>query len=247
MKKTFTLLATMVLSLSLFAYYGQSKLSVSSTGNANIRVMVDGNKYKASNNQVMISNLSEGYHAIKVYQLKYNRNDNRVFGVNVSNNNYQLVYSGNVYLKPQYHLDILINRFGKAFTDEQPINAGYYDGEDDDWGDNNNNNNWNNGNGGYNNQAMDARAFDQFKQTLKNESFDATKQTIAKQVISTNFFTSTQVREIIQQFNFENSKLEIAKYAYKYTIDKGSYFLLNDAFNFSSSKDELMRYIQAYK
>lgn len=246
MKKTFTLLGTMILSLSLFAHDGTSKLSVSSTGNANIRVMVDGNKYKVNNNQVMINNLNEGYHTIKIFQLQNSRNGNRVFGVNVTNN-YQLVYSGNVYLKPQYHFDILINRFGKVFTDEQSISAGYYEDEDDNWGDNNDN--WNNGNSnnGYNNQAMNARIFDQFIQNLKNESFDATKQSIAKQVISANYFTSSQVREIIQQFSFENSKLEIAKYAYKYTIDKGSYFLLNDAFTFSNSKEELMRYIQAYK
>ncbi len=244
MKKTFTLLTVMTLSLSLLAYNGPSRLSVFSTGNANIRVMVDGNKYKANNNEVMISNLNEGYHTIKIFQLKNSRNDNRVFGVNVMNN-YQLVYNGNVYLKPQYHFDILINRFGKVFTDEQPISTSYYD-DNDDWGDNNNNNR-DNGGGGYNNRSMDGSAFDQFKQVLKNESFDATRQSIAKQVISANYFTSAQVKEIIQQFSFENSKLEIAKYAYKYTVDKGSYFLLTDAFTFSSSKDELMRYIQAYK
>jgi Domain of unknown function (DUF4476) len=34
---------------------------------------------------------------------------------------------------------------------------------------------------------------------------------------------------------------------YKYTLDKGSYFLINDAFTFSSSKEELMRYIQTVK
>ena len=241
MKKTFTLLTTMILSVSLYAYYGQSRLSVSTTGNTKIRVMIDGNKYRADNNLVMIDNLNEGYHSVKIFQLKNSRNNNWGNGMS----SYQMVYSGNVYLKPQYHVDIVVNRFGKAFTDEQPISAGYYE-EEDDWGNDDRNNNKNEG-GGYIDQTMIASAFEQFKQNLKNESFDDTKQNIAQQVISTNYFTSSQVREIMQQFSFESSKLEIAKYAYKYTVDKGSYFLVNDVFVFSTSKDELMRYIQAYK
>ena len=245
MKKAFTFFAAMAVSLNLSAYYGPSKLSISTTGISNIRVMVDGNRIRANNNAVMINNLNEGYHTIRIYQLKTSRGGGLGNGNGGNNmNNYQLVYNSSIFLKPQYHVDIVINRFGKAFTDEQPIGAGYYE-EDDDWG---NNDNWNNNNGsGYNNTAMDARVFEQFKQSLRKEIFDDSRQNIAKQTISTNYFTSTQVREILQLFNFENSKLEIAKYAYKYTVDKGSYFLLNDVFAFSTSKDELLRYIQSYK
>ena len=243
MKKTFTLLAAMVFSLSVFAYYGQSKLSIFGYGNMNIRVMVDGIKYRSTNNQVIISNLSDGNHTIRIFQLKNTRGGN--WGNSGNNmNNYQLVYNSNLFIKPQYQVDIVINRFGKVFTDEQPISMGYYD-EEDDWG--NNNDNWNNNGGGYNNQAMDARLFDQFKQSLKNAMFDDTRLNTAKQVIASNYFSSTQVREIIQQFSFENNRLEVAKYAYKYTIDKGSYFLVNDAFTFSTTREELTRYIQAYK
>jgi hypothetical protein len=44
-------------------------------------------------------------------------------------------------------------------------------------------------------------------------------------------------------FSFESSRLEFAKFAYKYTWDINNYFLLNDAFDFESSIDELNKYI----
>ena len=108
-----------------------------------------------------------------------------------------------------------------------------------------NNNNGQYNNNQYNNQGMNAQSFEQFKQSLHNEFFDNTKLAIAKQTIASNYFTSHQVKEIVQQFNYENSKLDIAKYAYQYTLDKGSYYLVNDAFGYSSSKEELSAYVQS--
>ena len=245
MKKTFTLFAAMLLTVMMYAYPNQSVISISSNSKTAIRVMIDGNRYRASNNAVLINNLNAGYHSIKVYQLKKNYGGIRNGSFN---NNYQLVYDANVYVKPQYYVDIIINRFGKAFFDEQPIAAGYSgDDDDDDWGDNNANNNWNNNHDYNTNRPMNTQSFDRFKEFLRNESFDNTRINIAKQVISTNWFTTAQVREIMGFFSFENSKLDIAKYALKYTVNKGDYFTLADEFSFSSNKDELMRYIQANK
>ena len=65
--------------------------------------------------------------------------------------------------------------------------------------------------------------------------------------MSGNYFTTVQVKEIVQLFSFENSKLDIAKHAYKNTIDKGNYFTVADCFTFSNNKDELMRYIREYR
>lgn len=238
MKKIFTLIIAMVLTVSLYAYYGQSKLSISATGKANLRVMVDGNKYRANNNVIMINDLEEGYHTIKIFLLKNKKGG--VFGN--PNKGYQQVYSSRVYVKSGYFTDIVVNRFGKAFIDEQPVTYGYYDEEDDDWYDIRNT-----GGENYDNQAMNTQSFEQFKRAIKNEHFDDTRLSIAKQVISSNYFTSAQVKEIVQQFSFESSKLDIAKYAYKYTLDKGSYFIVNEVFSFSSSKEELQKYILANK
>ena len=45
-------------------------------------------------------------------------------------------------------------------------------------------------------------------------------------------------------FTFENNRLEVAKYAYRKTVDKHNYFQLNEALTFSSSKDDLARFIR---
>jgi hypothetical protein len=85
--------------------------------------------------------------------------------------------------------------------------------------------------------------FEAAKGTISSKSFDDSKLTIAKQIIATNCLLSSQVRELMQLFSFEDSKLDLAKYAYGYTYDIGNYFKVNDAFTFESSIDELNTYI----
>ncbi|MFZ1452230.1 MAG: DUF4476 domain-containing protein [Ferruginibacter sp.] len=236
MKKTSTLLTALFFSAILFA---QSKLSISASGNADIRVMVDGIRYTSNGRDIVISNLKNGNHTVKIFRASNERN--RYNGNNRSNG-YQLVYSNNLFVKPQYHVDITINRFGKAFVDEQVISGGYND-DDDDWGVDNNDQYYDRGS----RRAMDNNAFQQLKQSIGNESFDNTRLKVAKQFIATNYFTTAQVKELVLLFSFENSRLDIAKYAYDYTVDKGNYFLINDAFSFSNSKDALMDYIKNRK
>jgi len=247
MKKFFTLIAVLSTTFSLFAQTDETykkgnnylgRLSVSTVTNYPVKVSIDGNIYngKISDDGLMVNDIKAGYHSIKVYRQKKLRYAND----NWANRNIQLIYEGNIYVKPQYHVDVTINRFGKAFIDEQRMNAGYYDDTDNNghggWGDDNN----------YN-QQMNSRSFDQFKQVIRNESFDNTRLTLAKQTIASNYFSAAQVKELVGLFSFENSKLDIAKYSYKYTLDKNNYFVLNDAFSYSSSKEELARYIQGYR
>ena len=84
------------------------------------------------------------------------------------------------------------------------------------------------------------------KDAISKQSFNSTKVTVAKQVIAAKqCFSADQVREIVKLFSFEDSRLEIAKYAYDYCIEKRNYFKVNDAFSFSSSTEELAKYINS--
>jgi hypothetical protein len=236
MKKTFTLLAALFFSTILFA---QSKLSISASGNADIRALVDGVKYTSNGRDIVINNLKNGNHSVKIFRAV---NDRNRYNSNNRSNGYQLVYNNNLFVKPQYHVDITINRFGKAFVDEQMISGGYNE-DDDDWGVDNNDQYYDRDS----RRAMDKTAFQQLKQSIDNEAFENTKLKVAKQFIATNYFTTAQVKELVLLFSFENNRLDIAKYAYDYTIDKGNYFLVNDAFSFSNSKEALMDYIKNRK
>jgi hypothetical protein len=146
------------------------------------------------------------------------------------------------------HTDIVINRFGRAWVNQRNVNDSNNDrnGNDNGW----NNGSWNNGNGGWSNgnwnytQAMSTTSFEQFKQTLFNQAFESNRLTMAKQVISNNWFTTDQVRDLMKQFNFENNKLDLAKHAYQFTIDRNNYFVLTNELTFNTNKEALMRHIQ---
>jgi hypothetical protein len=78
---------------------------------------------------------------------------------------------------------------------------------------------------------------------INSSTFESSKILIAKQAISSNYFFARQVKQLLSLFTFESSKLEIAKLAYLKTLDKGNFFLVNDAFTFESSIDELNEFI----
>ena len=85
--------------------------------------------------------------------------------------------------------------------------------------------------------------YESAKSTIDGKSFESDKLTIAKQIASSNCLTSQQVKGIMGLFSFEDSKLDFAKFAYSHTYDKGNYYKVNDAFQFSSSTDALNQYI----
>ncbi|MCX6249122.1 MAG: DUF4476 domain-containing protein [Bacteroidetes bacterium] len=87
--------------------------------------------------------------------------------------------------------------------------------------------------------------FQDVKQTIESKSFEDSKLTIAKEVISATCMFASEVREIMELFSFENTRLEFAKFAYRYTFDLGNYYKVNAAFQFESSIDDLKKYIQA--
>lgn len=94
---------------------------------------------------------------------------------------------------------------------------------------------------------MNPQNFQRAKQTISNTDFSSDKQTIAKQIVSSNCLTAQQVKEIAALFDFEKDKLEFAKFAYKYTYDIENYFIINDIFDFSSSIQELNNYINSVR
>jgi hypothetical protein len=134
-----------------------------------------------------------------------------------------------------------VNRFGKTLVDEHRIDQDdeWYNDEDD-YSNNNSNNGWNNGYG----NVMSTREFNDVKDQIRREWFEANRLTSAKVIMDKENFTSQQVKELMLLFTFENNRLEVAKYAYRKTVDKQNYYQLNDAFTFNSSKDELARFIR---
>lgn len=79
--------------------------------------------------------------------------------------------------------------------------------------------------------------------TIENASFDSDKLIIAKQAARSGRLRSSEVLRIMELMSFDSSKLKFAKYAYEYVVDPANYYIVNKAFTFSSSIDDLDRYI----
>jgi hypothetical protein len=89
--------------------------------------------------------------------------------------------------------------------------------------------------------------FEKVKKSIYSKSTEDSRLSAARQVIAANCFLCEQVKAIILLFGFEDTRLELAKYAYGYTYDIGNYYQLNDAFTFESSIKELNEYINSFR
>jgi hypothetical protein len=91
--------------------------------------------------------------------------------------------------------------------------------------------------------VMSNEQFNNLRNAVKDSNFDDQRLEIAKQGIKANTLSIDQIRALIDVFSFESSKVEIAKFAYNYTPDKNRYTELYSVFKFSSSTDEVIKYI----
>ena len=92
--------------------------------------------------------------------------------------------------------------------------------------------------------CMSDRDFEEARAALSGESFDNTRLTLAKQIVTSNPLRASQVAEICKLFSFESNRLDFAKFAYPYCVDKNKYFLVNAAFSYDSSKRELDTFLK---
>ncbi len=147
-------------------------------------------------------------------------------------------------VKPKTHVKITIDRFGKPFTEEKKIRGNRKDDWDTDRGyDFDQNGKFGDYDNNYGYEGMEDREFRQVLQSIDKEWLETNKLKSATQIVRSNSLTSAQVKQLVLMFSFESNKLELAKQAYQNTVDKKNYYMLNDAFSFNSSKDELARYI----
>ena len=94
--------------------------------------------------------------------------------------------------------------------------------------------------------AMNPQDYQAAYDMIENESFDSSKLSLAKQVIALNPMSSSQILGICKLFSFESNKLDFAKYAYEFCVDRNMYFMLNEAFSYESSKRELTEFIKNF-
>lgn len=215
-----------------------STISITNLSAQRILIEIDGRR--AAENNITISNLTSGYHLIKLFTENPQGMPRQV-----------VLYNKNTYLKPNFYVDIIVNRFGRALIDEQPIGEPIGNNNppppvepqpqrpsrpDRDHDRDRNEP-----------RPMPEDMFMAVKETVRRESFDDSRASIARSIIDQNFFTSAQAKELAQLFVFENNKLAIAKYLYGKTLDRKNYFIVYSVFTFDKSKKELAEYVRTYQ
>ena len=238
MKTFFTLLLATIFSTTAFAY-DEGKLTVTFAAQTFVQVVIDGRTYQPRDNSIVIHNIAAGQHNIRIYKARRGGRNNRN----------ELLYSANVFVKPSYHVDVMVNRFGKALVDEQSIRGRW---EDNDWyGDGRPGSGYHNGGGygnntGYN-QPVSESEFGQVMQRIKSQWFPSAKMNTAKEELARHSFTTLQVRQVLQLFASESDKMELAKLAYRTIVDSRNFYQLYDVFSFQSSREELDRYVREFR
>jgi hypothetical protein len=78
---------------------------------------------------------------------------------------------------------------------------------------------------------------------IRNTSFESDKLSVAKQALRANGMTAYQIQAIMLEFAYESSRLDFAKFGYGFCVDPQNYYQVNSAFTYSSSIDDLARFL----
>jgi hypothetical protein len=210
--------------------------------------------------------LQTGQHSLQVYDMRRN---NRYDNGNTWNSS--PVYSSSFLLRQGYDANIAITSNGRVQITETPGGYNYGrrngdrrerdgdgDGDDDDRGNGgyhrnggyNNNGGYNGNNGGYNGGYNRYRApmadyqFSQLLQTVRGKWFQSGKVNAEKNAFNSgSYFSTFQVRQLLQLINSESNRLELAELSYRIVSDPGNFTQLYDLFN-KRNRNELEKYIR---
>jgi|GEM_PF-1469140 len=217
MKKTFILL---LLNISLFSAFsqgyhqhGDSRLYLKMRDNSSFFAKIDGRTYDTHTDRLRINSIDAGWHRLMVYEKNGPHGQTRI----VYRGRIEIPRASKVFAVVGGYNDLIIKRI-------EPINSNNYPP------DNNN----------YNPVSLNMQ---QLTYTLNGTSFESDKLIIAKQAVSTNGVYADQVLQIMQNFSFESTKLDFAKFAYAYCADKNNYFSINSGFSFNSSIIDLNNFV----
>jgi len=218
-------IVTLILGLSLISakafYYYNSNLNIKLFDNSFFSIQFDENIYSEFLAEYNINNIETGNHYLKVI-----KSSPMLYGGYAQQ---MVVFDGYISIKPGKQIFSIIDKYNRYKVIKQ-------------YALNNYNNNTNYPSTNYN-SAMNDYDFAQLKQVIANATFESSKIKIAEQAIAANYFYAEQIVDLMNLFTFESSKLQIAKLAYQHTHNKGKYYIVNNAFTFESSIDELNQYI----
>lgn len=104
-------------------------------------------------------------------------------------------------------------------------------------------------NNGNNKVAMNDADFNSLYQSIQMQFIPGEKMNSLTIAFNNKsyYFTSAQVKKLIQLITFESNRLQLAKLSYRTIVDRNNFNQLQDLFNSQASRDELDAYVRAYR
>ena len=213
------------ISLVVIAQSG-STVNITVNGNRNREVRIDGTVYSvnantsstmSTNTPIQISNITPGQHSIEVVR------------TNRYNNTTRLRNKTTFTVRQGYDLDVTVNSDGSIQQSEKRIRRS--------------------GDYGYQNRyrnPMTNESFTTLRRDLRNIRGTNKRVTAISDAFNntSNYFTTTQVGELISLVNSESGRLNLAKLSYRTITDPANFSNLNDLFNDDASINELETYVK---
>ena len=224
MKKALLTLYVLFRILLVEGSHLNSELILKTQNGAYFTSALNNNYYNSPVQTLHLTQIEPGRHSLRINEVRFNSWMNNWYD--------HLIFNGFIDIPATTRVTAMIDNYGRlvitnmiALISPAPVTYYQYPAAPFHYG------------------YMSPASFENLRNVLRNQSFDSSKLKIAKQAITANNVRAEQVLELMDLLTFESYKLDLAKFAYQYTVDKQNYFMLYDGFTFQSSINQLAMYI----
>ena len=233
---------------------GQSMLKVHLTDNSRINVSVDGRYFSKTGTSITVGDLPPGRHKLTIYTVQQTRN---------GRGREEAIYSGKVFTHNGNITLLTYDAYNQQPDIQEQDISTYQQNNPPNYntGTNENHNppqvNNNNADYGNDNRYIQPNApvatpaatltdtkTDDLKKKVADKKGDIEKMNVLKDGLNGETMTTDQVSAIMDWFNFEDSKVTFAKWAYPNTVDKGNFVSLENKLTYKNYVDDLDKFIK---
>ena len=219
MKYFFSLFAYFLLTLSVFAQRNTNQVNLTIIGNKDLRLLVDGRDQVLAN-AVITGNSSSG----NLERLNSGQHTLQISRTNLNTNRIEQV-NANFVIRRGYDLDITVTGNGSLEMIESRGGRDYND-----------------------NPVMSNINFNNLLRTVRSQRTPQQRNSYVSNALNNSDYTFTvnQIDQLLQLIDGENSRLPLAKQAYRSISDRENYYLLYYMFN-ATNKNDLYSYVDNYE
>jgi hypothetical protein len=237
MKKILLVLLSGIMTLAVTAQ--TITITFNGTNNTrNYQVILDGTSYYSNSTvdansntnvrkEITLTNQQLGSHTIEIYRLRNtgtytNGTNTQTYG--------RVIYTKDFQLREGYDMNIAVNGNGQVtFSERRMRNQGRH--------------------GGRNRETVTPMAdatFNQLVQSVRSSWTQSSRFTKERNafLITTNYFTTDQVRQLLTLITSESNRVTLAKLAYPRVSDPTNFTMLYDVFNSVASRDDMNNFIR---